>query len=197
MFEKFQEYMYYLLTAPLKKIVKISNQFYILCKVFGKIFDRTLQDIYLVREQSMVISALPIFLTEHGKDRDMPQLNGEDAEAYRTRLCMRGIIAEKAGTDAGILLALKALGYEKSTIEPYYYYDQDRWAEFIIYLKGSNPTITDINIINNEVLKVKAARSKPVYESEDYNEIQIQSSFSAGLNPYPLCGNTLCGTYPQ
>ena len=107
---------------------------------------------------------------------------------------MRGIIAEKAGTDAGILLALKALGYEKSTIEPYYYYDQDRWAEFIIYLKGSNPTITDINIINNEVLKIKAARSKPVYESEDYNEIRFESSFRAGLCLYPLCGNVYCGT---
>ena len=39
MIENFIEYMWYLLTTPLKKLKKALNKWYILCKVFGRRFD--------------------------------------------------------------------------------------------------------------------------------------------------------------
>ena len=39
MIENFIEYMWYLLTTPLKKLKKALNKWYILCRVFGKRFD--------------------------------------------------------------------------------------------------------------------------------------------------------------
>ena len=41
----------------------------------------------------------------------------EDAEAYRTRLSMKGIISQWSGTRRGVLYALTALGYDRSRIE--------------------------------------------------------------------------------
>lgn len=198
MFDKFQDYMYYLLFGPLKKVVKVKNQFYILFKVFGKLLDQTKEDIFKVREQSMVISATGKMLEEHGIERDMKRLKGEEEENYRIRLSMKNIIAEKAGTNEGILLALKALGYEKSYIEPYYIHDPERWAEFIVYLRGKNPSnINDLRIIDNEVMKVKPASGKPAYGSEEYTDIHIQSVFRSGYSKYPLCGTIICGMWPD
>lgn len=67
----------------------------------------------------------------------MPRLEGESIENYRARLSMKGIISEWGGTKSGILYALTSLGYEQSTIEPFSYQDPERWAEFIVFLKGS------------------------------------------------------------
>ena len=109
MFEKFCDYMYSLLFTPLKKIKQAANQFYIFFRVIGRLFDDTKEDIFRVREESMVASASEIMLAEHGKDRDMARLKGETVEGYRTRLSMKALIAEKAGTEQGILLALALL----------------------------------------------------------------------------------------
>lgn len=199
MFDKFVDYMYYLLIGPLKKVIKKNNQFYIFFKVIGKLFDQTKQDIFQVREESMIISASEQMLEEHGRERDMPRLKGEDVESYRMRLLMKNVIAEQAGTKNGILVALKALGYDQSYIEPYYIHDPERWAEFIVYL-GSNtpPGINDIAIIDSEVMKVKPARSKPNYAIEEGvgTNVVMQSSFEAVMTGLPLCGTILCGTWP-
>ncbi|WP_018752683.1 hypothetical protein [Paenibacillus sanguinis] len=164
MFEKFSDYMFYLLFGPLKKVIKKGNQFYIFFKVIGKLFDRSKQDIFRVREESMLISASELLLDEHGRERDMPRLKGEDLESYRMRLMMKNVIAEQAGTKNGILVALKALGYDQSYIEPYYLYDPARWAEFIVYLGSKTPPgVNSLSVINAEVMKLKPARSKPNY----------------------------------
>ena len=167
MFEKFSDYMYSLLFTPLKKIKQAANQFYIFFRVIGQLFDDTKEDIFRVREESMVASASEIMLAEHGKDRDMARLKGETVEGYRTRLSMKALIAEKAGTEQGILLALAALGYEHSYIERMALHDPERWAEFIIFLGGKYPSgVNDIAVIDGEVMKVKEASSKPFYGIE-------------------------------
>ena len=197
MFEKFQDYMFYLLYGPLKRISKAKNQFYLLFKVLGKVFDQTKEDIFRVREESMIISASERFLDEHGKDRDMRRLKGETVESYRTRLSMKKIIAELAGTSKGMILALKALGYDKSRIEPFYIHDQDRWAEFTIYLSSKQQSgVNDITIIDAEVMKVKPASGKPAYGIEEFTQIEARSTFQSGFSKFPLCGNLLCGVWP-
>lgn len=197
MFDKFQDYMYYLLYSPLKRVTKLKNQFYILFKVFGKVFDQTKQDIFRVREESMIISASEKLLEEHGRDRSMKRLKGEDVENYRVRLSMKNIIAEEAGTNKGMLLALKSLGYERSYIEPFYIHDSDRWAEFTVYLASKQQSgINDITIIDREVMKVKPASGKPAYGIEESSQVEIRSSFRSGFSKYPLCNAVLCGVWP-
>ena len=199
MFEKFGDYMYYLLIGPLKKVIKKNNQFYIFIKVIGKLFDQTKEDIFRVREESTILTASELMLNEHGRDRDMTRLKGEDIESYRLRLMMKNLIAEQAGTKKGILTALKALGYEKSYIEPYYLHDPERWAEFIVYLGSSAPSgVNDIAIIDSEVMKVKPARSLPSYGIEEGtgSNAVMQSSFSYGYTGLPLCGMIKCGEWP-
>ena len=197
MFEKFCDYMYSLLFTPLKKIKQAANQFYIFFRVIGKLFDDTKEDIFRVREESMVASASEVMLAEHGKDRDMARLKGETVEGYRTRLSMKALIAEKAGTEQGILLALAALGYEHSYIERMALHDPERWAEFIIILGGKYPSgVNDIAVIDGEVMKVKEASSKPFYGIEERNIVEIRERYRSGFYIFPICGRWKCGQYP-
>lgn len=166
MFDKFQEYMYYLLYSPLKKVTKLKNQFYILFKVFGKVFDQTKQDIFRVREESMIISASEKLLDEHGRDRGMQRLKGESVENYRTRLSMKNIIAEKAGTNEGILTALKSLGYKHVNIIPTFKFVQDseRWAEFHVIVPEEDIDVDKLFDNTKIIVKsVKPASALPNY----------------------------------
>lgn len=53
MFEKFCDYMYYLLTSPFKKVRKTINQWYILFRVLGKRFDDAMESLYKAQEHSL------------------------------------------------------------------------------------------------------------------------------------------------
>ena len=197
MFEKFSDYMYSLLFTPLKKVKQTANQCYIFFKVIGKLFDEAKDDLFRVREESMIASASEIMLPEHGRDREMNRLKGETVEGYRTRLSMKALIAEKAGTNAGILLALSSLGYEHSYIERMSLHDPELWAEFIVFLGGKYPSgVNDIAVIDTEVMKVKEASSKPFYGIEERNIVEIREHYRAGLYVFPICGRWKCGQYP-
>lgn len=160
MFEKFGDYMFSLLFTPLRRVKKAINQFYIFFKVVGRLYDELKQDIFRVREESMIISASEYGLTLHGRDRSMPRLKGESVEGYRTRLSMKGIIAEKAGSKDGVILAVKALGYKNIRLEPLYGTDPTRWAEAVLWISGGNFIVTDRDVIQSEINKVKQASAK-------------------------------------
>ena len=81
-FETFGEYMFDLLFAPLKKGRKTVNQLRIFFKVMGREFDDLKAAIFRVRSEANVASCSEVMLPVHGQDRDMPRLEGEDAEAY-------------------------------------------------------------------------------------------------------------------
>ena len=197
-FGTFGEYMFDLLFAPLKRGKRAANQFYIFFKVVGRIFDGMKKDVFRVRSEANVASASPVMLPVHGQDRDMPRLEGEDVESYRTRLSMKGVISEWSGTKTGILYALAALGYEESTIEPFSYQDPERWAEFIVFLKGSKQSgINNLTVIDAEVRKVKEGSSKPAYGAEAGNGIEIRSQVFTGFSRYPRCGEIVCGVWPR
>lgn len=196
-FETFGEYMFDLLFAPLKKGKRAVNQFFIFFKIVGRLFDDAKQDIFRVRAEANVATASPVMLPVHGQDRDMPRLEGEDIEAYRTRLSMKGIIAAMGGTKSGILYALTALGYEQSEIGRFSLQDPERWAEFIIFLKGSKQSgVNDLRVIDNEIRKVKEASSRPIYGSLAGGIIEIRSISQGGILSYPRCGEIVCGEWP-
>lgn len=196
-FDNFGEYMFDLLFAPLKKGKRAVNQFFIFFKVIGREFDDLKTVLFRVRDEANVASASPVMLPVHGQDRDMPRLAGEDIEAYRTRLSMKGIISSWAGTKGGVLYALAALGWEQSYIEPVSYTDEERWAEFIIFLGGRYPSgVNDIDIIDAEVRKVKEGSSRPEYGIEERTIVEIREWSRVGLYSFPICGRLRCGQHP-
>lgn len=149
--------MFDLLFAPLKRGRKAANQLYIFLKVIGQMFDGSKKDIFKAREESSVISCSDIMLPTHGRDRDMPRLKGETLENYRTRLAMKGIIAEKAGTNEGIRHLAKAFGYEQVEIQPFP--KPDRWAEATVQFIGGKIVLDDRDLLMLELNKIKPART--------------------------------------
>ena len=197
-FETFGEYMFDLLFAPLKKGRKTVNQLRIFFKVMGREFDDLKAAIFRVRSEANVASCSEVMLPVHGQDRDMPRLEGEDAEAYRTRLSMKGIISQWSGTRRGVLYALTALGYDRSRIELFADQDAERWAEFIIFLNSSKPSgVTNLSVIDGQVRKVKEGSSKPAYGMETIGGLIIQSRLQTGFSRYPRCGEIVCGVWPH
>lgn len=157
MFEKFGDYMFSLLFAPLKRVKRATNQFYIFFKVVGRHFDEVKQAFFRVREESNVISCSEIMLPIHGIDRDMPKLEDEDWESYRTRLSMKGIIASKAGTSEGIRYLAKSFKYDDVKIS--LYEEPSRWAEVKIQLISKRAEINNKDAILAEMNKIKPART--------------------------------------
>lgn len=111
MIENFIEYMWYLLTTPLKKVKKGLNKWYILCRVFGRRFDEVKEDILRARDEGMVATCSHEMLPLHGADRMFTQYAGEQPENYRSRIAMWEELYKLGGTNEGILLALRTLGY--------------------------------------------------------------------------------------
>lgn len=172
-YNNFGDYMFSLLFTPLRSAKKSFNQFYIFFKVIGKIFDDCKTDIFKVRTESMVISASETMLNEHGKDRKMIRLKNEDAETYRTRLCMKAILSKNEGTRPGVLLAVKSLGYTNASVMPYRVIDPDRWAEFLVKINVDLDVDTmEYSTLRKEVRDIKEASAKDNYEFTMYSSIQ-------------------------
>ena len=166
-FDTFGAYMFDLLFAPLKKGRKSVNQLAIFFRVVGRVFDDLKEAIFRVREESNVVTASPVMLPVHGQDRDMPLLPGEDMEAYRTRLAMKGLISTWSGTTEGVILAVKALGYTSVSIEPSYLMEPGRWAEAVVWFSGGSFVITDNETILREINKVKPASARLTLAHEE------------------------------
>ena len=157
MFKTFGEYMFSLLFGPLKRIRRQANQFFIFFKVVGRGFDRIKESIFRVREESAVLTCCEQMLPIHGQDRDMPRLKGESIDNYRTRLSMKGIIAEKAGLNEGIRYLAKSFGY--ANVEILKNPDPARWAEATVSFVGGSIVLDDNGILLQELDKIKPART--------------------------------------
>ena len=164
-FEKFGEYMFDLLFAPLKKGKRVTNQFYIFFKVVGREFDDVKAAFFRLRDESNVVSASPIMLPIHGQDRDMPRLIGEEVEAYRIRLSMKGIISEWGGTRQGLSYVLTALGFKGAFIMPAYSRDTERWAEFYVVIPMNADDMYPIGpaVLKKEIRRIKEGSAKDNY----------------------------------
>lgn len=156
MFEKFADYMYYLLTAPLKKIRKSKNQWYILMKVLGRRFDQILNDIDRARDQTAVATCEPELLPEYAADRGITRYTGETDENFRVRIANYTEILRLGGTDEGVLL-IPAKEYTG---------DAGRWAEFYIVLKFG---VDDMPVISLEALRNQVRRVKEVGAKDNYS----------------------------
>lgn len=160
----FEEYLFYLLPGPLKRNLK-QNQFRTFFQVIGRQLDDLKNRVLSVREESSLLTTSEGMLNLFATERDMYRYKGESVEEYRNRLLMKADIAELAGTEKGILLALESIGF-RVTIIPAWKLDANRWAE--IYIKF--PVDIDVNsnidfaCIQREVRKVKQASTYPIYQ---------------------------------
>lgn len=163
-FEKFGDYMFDLLFAPLKRGKRAANQIYIFLKVVGRMFDQSKNALLKAREENSIISCSDVMLPAHGQDRDMTRLKGETLEGYRTRLAMKGLIAEKAGTSEGIRFLAKAFGYDHVEIRKSP--DPEHWAEATVQFIGGKIVLDDENLLLQELDKIKPARTLLSLEKE-------------------------------
>lgn len=167
MIENFVEYMWYLFTSPYKKVKKALNSWYILCKVFGRWFDGLKEDILRARDEGMIATCCPEMLPVHAADRKLSRYEGELAENFRSRIAMHEEVCRLGGTDDGMILAIRALGFlkvEKKTVKELYG-DPERWAEFCIIfsvdLDSEYPI--GLKILRKEVRKIKEVGAKDNY----------------------------------
>lgn len=163
MFDRFGEYMQYLLPSAFKRQKKTS-QLLKYCGIIGEMYDSLLQSALRLREESIIATCSPEMLEVFGHDYDMPRLLGETDDIYRRRLQMKALIAEKAGTEHGILYALASVGCDNCTITPLYLTDPEKWAEIRINI--FTPSVDDDILVAwrcivAEVMKVKQASTLP------------------------------------
>lgn len=155
--EQFGAYMFELLFAPLRKVRKTANQFYLFFQVAGRHLDACKAALFRLREESAVLAASDAMLPVHGQDRGMPRLKGETLEGYRTRLALKGAIAEKAGTNEGIRYLARAFGYDQVELLPAE--DPAHWAEATVQFIGGRIVLDDRALLLNELNKIKPART--------------------------------------
>lgn len=168
MFDKFCDYMYYLLTAPFKRVRKALNQWYILFKVLGPRLDDALESLYGTGKQTMVATCDPEMLPVHAADRGMERYEGEDIENFRARIAMYMEVCRLGGTNPGVLMAVRTLGYGdvKIITAKEFKSDEERWAEFYILLRiqmGQSFPIP-FHILRKEVRIWKEAGAKDNYQ---------------------------------
>lgn len=122
------------LHGPLKRISKAKNQFYLLFKA-GKSFWSDKEDIFRVRRVYDYKRKRKISWWAWQRQR-YEKAQGRDCK-HRTRLSMKKIIAELAGTNRGMILALKALGYwTNQGLNHFIYMTRQGGLEFTIYLSS-------------------------------------------------------------
>ena len=169
MLENFVEYMWYLLTTPFKKMRKALNQWYIFCRVFGRRFDEVKEDILRARDEGMVATCSQEMLPVHGADRGLTRYEGEDLENFRSRIAMYDELCKLGGTNEGVLLAVKTLGYPSPALVRANEWvpdsGEDRWAEFYIVLNMDIDQEYPIgfNILQKAVRKWKEVGAKDNY----------------------------------
>lgn len=172
MIENFIEYMWYLLTTPLKKLKKALNKWYILCKVFGRRFDEIKEDILRARDEGMVATCSHEMLPVHASDRGLSRYKSEEWENFRSRIAMYEEICKLGGTNEGILLAIRTLGYRSTKIiraneltGSQYETLENRWAEFYVII---NMGVDEKYPIGFEILQKTVRKWKEVGAKDNY-----------------------------
>lgn len=188
-YEKFQDYLWYLVHRPFKGTSEKESDIYILFKALGKVLDRMKQDIFKLRRQAIISTADSKALEMHGIDRRIQKYADETYEQYRSRLLAKREVAEMAGSYEGIMAVLRSLGLIDAYIEPLFLTNPERWAEFYIRISEANmDVVRNFEIVKREVRIVKQGTSLPNYsfnvhvENKTTYQIGATSIHRAAIN---------------
>lgn len=157
MFDKFCDYMYYLLTTPFKLVKKSFNQWYIFCQVFGRYFDDAMESLYHAADQTMIATCEPEMLMFQAEERGMTRYQGESDENFRKRIANYAEVCRLGGSDEGVLLAVRSLGFDSVSIVKAREMDAKRWAEFyvIVNINPDDELPIGYDVLMRQVRKVK------------------------------------------
>lgn len=165
--EKFADFMYYLLTSPFKRIKKSQNQWYILFQVLGSYMDHAGEILFEAREQTMLATCDASMLQSHADDRSIVRYPGESDENYRKRIANYTEVCRLGGTNQGMILAVRKLGFDDAEIKTAVELTgvADRWAEFyvIVHQDIDKEYPIGFDILKSEVRKVKYVTAKDNY----------------------------------
>ena len=166
MFEKFRDYLYYLLPSPLKRLKRTKNQWYIFFKVIGDEYDKVQAELEHALDQTSVVTCNADMLQYYAQDRGIYRYPEEDDEAFRRRIALQDEVEALGGTKAGIILAAKSLGYDN--VEHVWYPDigyPDKWSQFLLRVGVQNDSEHPVNIgvLVKEVRKAKDSTSLDNY----------------------------------
>lgn len=167
MFDKFCDYMYYLLTTPFKRVKKSLNQWYIFCEVFGHYFDDAMESLYSAAEQTMIATCSPEMLLVQAEERGIDRYPGESDENFRKRIANYAEVCRLGGSDAGVLLAVRSLGFDSvSIVKARDLGDDERWAEFyvIIDVDPDDEIPIGYDVVRQQVRKVKYTTALDNYQ---------------------------------
>ena len=183
MFERFRDYIYYLLPSFLKRVRKSVNQWWIFTKVVGDWFDECLDDMERARDETTIATCSDTMLRYHGEDRGLVQYSGESYDTFRGRIAMYDEVMRMGGTSEGIILAVNALGYEdvEHVWAPELTGDYDRWAEFYILIHEdiANPVPTALENVIREVRFWKEPEALDNYRRDFLAQIETRITSEA------------------
>lgn len=184
MFQKFADYIYYLLPAPFKRLKKNINQWYILCRVIGSWFDEVKGDLLRAADETTIATCSQILLSYYGEERNLTQYINEGETEFRIRIAMADEIESLGGTKQGVILAAKTAGIQN--VEHYWLPevtgDYSRWAEFYLFLYDSldqKKSDVDFNVLRNNVRDAKHSESKENYRWVCTAECMLEHESSA------------------
>lgn len=184
MFQKFADYIYYLLPTPFKRLKKSINQWYILCRVIGSWFDEVKGDLLRAADETTIATCSQILLSYYGEERNLTQYINEGETEFRIRIAMADEIESLGGTKQGVILAAKIAGIQN--VEHYWLPevtgDYSRWAEFYLFLYDSldqKKSDVDFNVLRNNVRDAKHSESKENYRWVCTAECMLEHESSA------------------
>ncbi len=128
----FIDYLWELPHIIFKRLPRDNTDIDKLAQGLGPVFDETKDVIFQIRQQSLIITAIGKALDAHGLDRQLPRYNGETDDQYRLRLLAAFNTYTEGGTEAGMIKALRVLGYQYATVYPCYK-EKYKW----VFLDGS------------------------------------------------------------
>lgn len=183
MFDKFRDYLYYLLPTPFKKLKKELNQWYIFLSVIGDEYDKVQAELERALEETAVATCSDSLLEYYAQEREMYRYPNESNDTYRSRIAMRDEVEALGGTKQAILLAAKTLGFidaEHIWLPDLGY--SDKWSQFLlrVTVNGVQDFPTDIETLKAEVRKAKDSTSLDNYCLS--NVIHGRVFFGAGIS---------------
>lgn len=186
MFQKFADYLYYLLPAPFKRIKKSINQWYIFFQVIGNEYDEVQKDLERAVDETTIATCSDMLLAYFAANHNLTRYQNEGSEEFRRRIAMSAELEKFGGTREGVLLTAKATGVK--SVEYYWLPDvtgdYSRWAEFYLFLydsldSASEKLDVDFDVLRNNIRDVKNSESKDNYRWVCTAECTLEHESSA------------------
>lgn len=156
------EYLFYLAHRIFKRAPHKDSDIDQLSQALGLEFEHAQENIFLLRDQALILTASGSGLDICGKDRKMPRLQGESDDAYRLRLLKAYSYYRSVGTFGSIKKALAGLGYSNVEIYPWYLIDPTKWSQFWVELTLDGVALDTTNwlAIHNTVNRMKPSHER-------------------------------------